>query len=74
MRDALVRGEHIELRGFGSFLHRDHMGYLGHNPKTTERIEVRAKRSILFRVGKELRERVDRGSAGDAVVPDATTK
>ena len=62
MQDALVRGENIELRGFGSFLQKDYPAYTGRNPKTEKPILVPAKRGILFRTGKELRLRVDRGS------------
>ena len=52
MRDALVRGDRIELRGFGSFRVRHYEGYTGRNPKTNQAIEVknfknRAKIAII---------------------------
>ena len=59
MKDALIRGENIEIRGLGAFHVKSYKGYRGRNPKTSETIEVRPKRGVLFRTGKELRERVN---------------
>lgn len=59
MFDALVRDERIEIRGFGSFTTREYAGYTGRNPKTGDAVEVPPKRLPFFKVGKELRERVD---------------
>jgi len=61
MTSALCRGENIEIRGFGAFHVKHYDGYQGRNPKTGERIDVKPKRGILFRTGKELRDRVNRG-------------
>jgi integration host factor subunit beta len=63
MFDALVRGERIEIRGFGSFTTREYEGYRGRNPKTGEAVEVKPKRLPFFKVGKELKTRVDRGES-----------
>jgi integration host factor subunit beta len=59
MRDSLIRGERIEIRGFGSFVIRDYGGYKGRNPKTGEIVDVPAKKLPFFKVGKELKERVN---------------
>jgi integration host factor subunit beta len=59
MRDALRKGENIEIRGFGAFHVKEYKGYQGRNPKTGEVIPVSPKRGILFRTGKELRERIN---------------
>lgn len=59
MRDALRRGENIEIRGFGAFHVKQYKGYQGRNPKTGEVIPVSPKRGILFRTGKDLRERIN---------------
>jgi integration host factor subunit beta len=56
---ALVNGERIELRGFGSFVVKNYDPYVGRNPKTGERIQVSAKKLPFFKVGKELKLRVD---------------
>src|SRR5512141_3179147 len=60
MKDALCRGENIEIRGLGAFHVKHYEGYQGRNPKTGEVIPVRPKRGILFRTGKERRDRVNR--------------
>ena len=60
MKDALCRGENIEIRGLGAFHVKHYDGYQGRNPKTGEVIPVKPKRGILFRTGKELRDRVNR--------------
>ncbi len=58
MADALVENRRIEVRGFGSFSIREYDARMGRNPRTNEAVEVDAKKSIHFKVGKELRERV----------------
>lgn len=59
MTDALCRGEGIEIRGFGSFKVREYKGREGRNPKTGMIIKVAPKRRPFFKVGKELKEKVD---------------
>ena len=59
METALIRGERVEIRGLGSFKVKKYDGYKGRNPKTGEMIKVAGKKLPFFKVGKELRERVD---------------
>lgn len=59
MTAAMVREERIEIRGFGSFVVKDYKAYTGRNPKTGEPIKVKPKKLPFFKVGKELKERVD---------------
>ena len=59
MSDALARGESIEIRGFGSFVVKEYGSYTGRNPKTGEKIQVAPKKLPFFKVGKDLREKVD---------------
>ncbi len=68
---ALKRGERIEIRGFGSFELRAYRGYDGRNPRTGSAVEVRPKRLPFFKVGKELKERVN---AGRMSAPRAAAK
>lgn len=58
MTDALIAGDRIEIRGFGSFVVNEYKSYTGRNPKTGESIEVKPKKLPFFKVGKELKERV----------------
>jgi integration host factor subunit beta len=57
--EALRRGDRVEIRGFGSFVVRLRRAREGRNPKTGDSVAVRAKRVPFFKVGKELRIRVD---------------
>jgi integration host factor subunit beta len=60
MRDTLVSGGRIEVRGFGSVVVKEYGAYEGRNPKTGESIPVAPKKLPFFKVGKELKERVDK--------------
>ncbi|HBO69941.1 MAG TPA: integration host factor subunit beta, partial [Deltaproteobacteria bacterium] len=51
MRDALQRGEKIEIRGFGSFTVRVRRAKEGRNPKTGEKVFIPEKRIPFFKVG-----------------------
>lgn len=61
IRDALVSGGRVEVRGFGSFKARHYEGYTGRNPRTGSPIVVAPKVLPVFKVGKELRVRVNGG-------------
>ena len=63
MVDALQKGEGIEIRGFGSFSIRAYREYQGRNPRTGEAVHVKPKRLAFFKVGKELRDRVNAAHA-----------
>jgi integration host factor subunit beta len=57
--EAILEDERIEIRGFGSFVNKKYNTYVGRNPKTGEKIEVPKKKLPFFKVGKELKQRVD---------------
>jgi integration host factor beta subunit len=59
MAEALKRGERIEIRGFGSFQVKVRESREGRNPKTGQLVKIPTKRTPFFKVGKELKERVD---------------
>ena len=61
MIKALYEGERIEIRGFGSFSNRNYKAYEGRNPKTGKIVKVPPKKVPFFKVGKELKEKVDDG-------------
>jgi len=60
MEKALIRSERIEIRGFGSFKIKKYDSYNGRNPKTGKIIKVDSKKLPFFKVGRELKERVDK--------------
>ena len=57
--DTLKKGGRIEIRGFGSFSVREYGPYLGKNPKSGERVKVGSKKLPYFKVGKELKNRLN---------------
>ncbi|MBI4223398.1 MAG: integration host factor subunit beta [Deltaproteobacteria bacterium] len=61
MSQALVRGDRVEIRGLGSFMVKNYGAYQGRNPRTGEAIRVKPKKLPFFKVGKELKKRVDKG-------------
>ena len=69
MSQVLKKGERIEIRGFGSFQVKVREAREGRNPKTGEAVQISAKRTPFFKVGKELKEMVD-GVPLEAVQPD----
>lgn len=60
MTGSLAKGEKIEIRGFGSFKVKEHKARKGRNPKTGESIDILTKKTPFFKVGKELKERVNK--------------
>jgi integration host factor subunit beta len=60
MANALAKGDRVEIRGLCSFYVKEYKAYTGRNPKTGEPREVKPKKLPYLKVGKELKERVDR--------------
>jgi integration host factor subunit beta len=59
---TLVRGDRVEIRGFGCFSIRRRDPRAARNPRTGEQVALGERYVPFFRAGKELRERVDMGS------------
>ncbi|WP_045220846.1 HU family DNA-binding protein [Desulfonatronum thioautotrophicum] len=59
IKDAMIQGDRVEIRGFGSFKVKDYQGYKGRNPKTGQSVEVQPKRLPFFRPGKELKDHLN---------------
>lgn len=59
MTQSLTDGDRIEIRGFGSFEVRVRKPRLGRNPKTGKSVQVTTRRVPFFKVGKELKEKVN---------------
>jgi integration host factor subunit beta len=69
---ALVRGDRVELRGFGAFSVKQRGARIGHNPRTGVTVQVSEKTVPYFRTGKEMRGRLNRG--GMKLVPRDFTR
>ena len=59
MAKALANGDKVEIRGLFSFYVKHYKAYIGRKPKTNEQVKVKPKKLPVFRVGKELKRRVD---------------
>ncbi|MBN2676019.1 MAG: integration host factor subunit beta [Alphaproteobacteria bacterium] len=60
MKESLVKGDRIELRGFGVFTPKTKIGYMARNPRTGEKVEVASSRSIRFKLGKTLFDKINK--------------
>jgi integration host factor subunit beta len=59
MTEALAQGDRVEIRGLCSIFVKKYGSYTGRNPKTGEKVKIAPKKLPFFKVGKELKERVD---------------
>jgi integration host factor subunit beta len=71
LEQSMGRGEKIEIRGFGNFTVRQYRAYDGRNPRTGATVKVKPKRLAFFKVGKEMRERVNGGRRSTQVAAAA---
>ncbi|NLG53588.1 MAG: HU family DNA-binding protein [Clostridiales bacterium] len=57
---ALVKGDKVQLVGFGSFEVKKRAARLGRNPKTKQTITIPASKSPVFKAGKALKDVVSK--------------
>ena len=60
--EALVKGEKVDLRGFGSFQVSGKKERQGRNPRTGEAMTIAARTVAVFKPSKQLSGRLNRGS------------
>ncbi|MGE8128971.1 HU family DNA-binding protein [Methylobacterium sp. NPDC080182] len=60
---ALVTGDRVELRDFGTFCVRDREARAGRNPRTGKRVVVPARAHVHFKPGKGMQARLNRRQA-----------
>ena len=65
MKEALTRGERIELRGFGVFVVKPRKRGVGRNPRTGEEVAIPSGKTIRFKPGKELQAHEDGETGAD---------
>lgn len=63
IKKALMQGEKIEIRGFGNFRLKTRNPRKARNPKTGESVEVPGKKVLYFKVGKALKETLNKEEA-----------
>jgi len=59
MTEALAQGDRVEIRGLFSIFAKKYGAYIGHNPKTGELVKIAPKKLPVFKMGKDLKRRVD---------------
>ncbi len=59
IKQALYKGERVELRGFGVWSIHIQKARISRNPKTGEKIETPQKKTIHFKMGKELFKKIN---------------
>ncbi|MBP3608389.1 MAG: HU family DNA-binding protein [Treponema sp.] len=57
---SLEKGEDVQLIGFGTFSVGERAARTGHNPKTGEKITIKASKAPKFKAGKSLKDRVNK--------------
>lgn len=58
-KDELAKGNKISVSGFGTFDISERAEREGRNPQTGETIKISASKSVKFKAGKELKEKVN---------------
>jgi len=58
---ALEQGEHIEIRGFGTFKVVSRAARVGRNPRAGTHVEIPRRQAPVFKPSRTLKTRVDRG-------------
>ena len=56
--ETLVKGEKVQIVGFGTFETKERAARSGRNPVTGEAIEIAASRVPAFKAGKALKDKV----------------
>ena len=56
---ALANGNRVELRGFGALSVKERDARIGRNPRTGETVKISRKFVPFFKVGKDLRNRLN---------------
>ncbi len=59
MKNSLRRGERVELRDIFSLEPRIQKSRISRNPKTNEKINVPEKKTVLFKISKEWKKKIN---------------
>ncbi len=59
IKGAMVKGENVQMIGFGTFSISERAARTGRNPQTGKEIQIAAKKVVKFKAGKDLNETVN---------------
>jgi integration host factor subunit alpha len=60
MKQTLQSGENLLVSGFGKFVVKNKAARRGRNPQTSEQLQLRARRVVVFKASGVLRKRINR--------------
>ena len=60
VKDSLAKGDSVTLIGFGTFMVRERAARVGRNPRTGERLDIKAANVPVFKPGKALKDSVNK--------------
>ena len=60
IKKALLRGENIEIRGFGSYKITKRKARIGRNPKNSKLIQIPEKNAIKWKISKDFLNRLNK--------------
>ena len=58
LKSGKLHGKSVKLSSFGSFMVRQKNERIGRNPKTKEEAVIDARRVVVFRASKELKNKI----------------
>ena len=64
MKRTMEHGEDLLISGFGKFVIKGKSERRGRNPQTTEDLQLRARRVVVFKTSGVLRNHINKGSRG----------
>ena len=67
IKKALLRGENIEIRGFGTYKITKRKARLGRNPKNSEPVQIPAKKAVKWKMSKILYNRLNKNFTEDKI-------
>ncbi|MBW2102371.1 MAG: integration host factor subunit alpha [Deltaproteobacteria bacterium] len=62
IKSTLEKGEDLLISGFGKFVVKEKAARRGRNPQTTEDLQLRARRVVVFKTSGVLRNKINGGS------------
>jgi integration host factor subunit alpha len=63
MKKTIENGEDLLISGFGKFMVKEKAARRGRNPKTSEELQLRARRIVTFKASGALRQKINAGSS-----------
>jgi integration host factor subunit alpha len=62
LKESLENGEDLLVSGFGKFMVKEKAARRGRNPKTTEDLQLRARRVVIFKTSGVLRDKINQSA------------